>query len=143
MAGRGGLRSGNVKSKEEVEREEKERKSKQVKFQEAKERLESRSKVGGKATDSGVQVKKASAGGGSNKGEKSTIAEDGEMTELTADWEKKYVHERGNEETEGVGDAGAGEEERRRGLDKETERASARIITEEERRRDEERSCSE
>ncbi|KAL7295741.1 hypothetical protein TKK_0011085 [Trichogramma kaykai] len=82
MAGRGGLRSGNARNKEDEEGPEETtadlRKSeKTVKFQETKERLESLGKVGGKTTDNRVQVRKATAGGGSKKGEmKNTAAED-------------------------------------------------------------------
>ncbi|CAB0034073.1 unnamed protein product [Trichogramma brassicae] len=65
---------------------------KSVQFQEAKERLESCGKVGGKTTNNRVQVRKATAGGGSNKGErKNTIAEDGEMAGQMADWENKWM----------------------------------------------------
>ncbi|XP_014229659.1 golgin subfamily A member 6-like protein 2 [Trichogramma pretiosum] len=116
MAGRGGLRSGNARNKEDLEKEEKERRTKQsilvdqrkkdlkkqpliseslkktVKFQETKERLERIGKVVGKNTDNRVQVKKATAGGDSKKREmENTTAEDGEMAGQRTEWEDKWM----------------------------------------------------
>ncbi|XP_014222235.1 centrosomal protein of 120 kDa-like [Trichogramma pretiosum] len=115
MAGRGGLRSGSTRSKEDVEKEEKKRRTgngilvdqarkdlknqpliseslkKTVQFKEVKERIEARGKVAGKFIDSRGKDKKEMTGGVSSKGDaKDRTADDDELARQAADWEKEW-----------------------------------------------------